>query len=135
MSESRSGMSNFSRPPWTLCKSTEFSRPGYWSGYTFPSPGDLPNPGIESRFPTLWVDSLSAEPPGKPNNTGVGSLSLLQQIFPTQKLNQGALHCRWILYHWNHYGKPKCQVYSTQNPELDRLESESESHSVVYDSL
>ena len=32
----------------------------------FPSPGDLPNPGIEPRSPTLQVDSLPAEPPGKP---------------------------------------------------------------------
>ena len=35
------------------------------------SPGDLPNPGIESRSLTLQVDSLPAEPPGKPKNTGV----------------------------------------------------------------
>ena len=44
---------------------------------------DLPNPGIEPRSPELQADSLPAEPPGKPKNTGVGSLSLLQQIFPT----------------------------------------------------
>ena len=44
----------------------------------FPSPGDLPHPGIEPRSPTLQADSLPAEPPGKPKNTGVGSLSLLQ---------------------------------------------------------
>ena len=41
---------------------------------------------------------LPAEPQGKPKKTGVGSLSLPQQIFPTQKSNQGLLHCRWILY-------------------------------------
>ena len=46
----------------------------------------------------LWEDYLPAEPQGKPKNTGVGSLSLLQQIFSTQKLNQGLLHCRWILW-------------------------------------
>ena len=40
----------------------------------FPSPGDLPNPGIEPRSPTLLVDSLPCEPAGKPKNTGVGSL-------------------------------------------------------------
>ena len=39
-------------------------------------PGNLPNPGIEPRSPALQVDSLPAEPPGKPKNTGVGSLSL-----------------------------------------------------------
>ena len=45
--------------------SMEFSRPEYWSGDPFPSPGDLPNPGIEPRSPTLQEDSLPAEPPGK----------------------------------------------------------------------
>ena len=44
----------------------------------FPFSGDLPNPGIKSRSSTLQVDSLPAEPQGKPQNTGVGSLSLLQ---------------------------------------------------------
>ena len=46
---------------WTI-QSMEFSRPEYWSGYLFPSPGDLPNPGIEPRSLTLQVDSLPAEP-------------------------------------------------------------------------
>ena len=65
----------------TLVKSMEFSRPEYWSGQPFPSPGDLLNPGIKPRSPILQGDSLAAEPPGKPKNTGVGSLSLLQGIF------------------------------------------------------
>ena len=39
----------------------EFSRPEYWSGLPFPSPGDLPDPGMESRSPALQVDSLPAE--------------------------------------------------------------------------
>ena len=43
----------------------EFSRPEYWSGYPFPSPGDLPHPGIELRSPALQADSLPAEPQGK----------------------------------------------------------------------
>ena len=76
----------------------DFSRPEYWSGKPFPSPGDLPNPGIEPRCPTLQVDSLPAEPPGKTKNTGVGSLSLLQGVFLAQESNWGLLHCRWILY-------------------------------------
>ena len=49
----------------------------------FPSPGDLPKPGIKPRSPALQADSLPAEPQGKPKNTGVGSLSLLQRIFLT----------------------------------------------------
>jgi len=39
----------------------EFSRPEYWSGQPFPSPGDLPNPGIEPRYTTLQADSLPTE--------------------------------------------------------------------------
>ena len=58
----------------------EFSRPEYWSAKPFPSPGDLSNPGIKYRYPTLQVDSLIAEPLGKPKNTGVGSPSLLQTL-------------------------------------------------------
>ena len=48
--------------------SMEFSRPEYWSGYPFPSPGDLPNPGIKLGSPALQADSLPAELPGKPVN-------------------------------------------------------------------
>ena len=44
----------------------EVYRPEYWSGYPFPSPGDLPNPGIEPRSPILQADSLPAELSGKP---------------------------------------------------------------------
>ena len=88
----------------TLCDPMEFSRPEYWSGQPFPSPGDLPNPGIEPGSSTLQEDSLPAEPQGKSKNTGVGNLSLLQQIFPTQESNRGLLHCRWILYQLSHEG-------------------------------
>jgi len=84
----------------------EFSRPEYWNGKLFPSPGDLPNPGIKPRSPALQVDSLPSEPSGKPKNTGVGGLSLLQRIFPTQKSNWGLLHCRWILYQLSFQGSP-----------------------------
>ena len=42
-----------------------FSRQGYWSGLPFPSPGDLPDPGIEPRSPTLQADALASEPPGR----------------------------------------------------------------------
>ena len=57
----------------------------------FPSPKELPNPEMEPSSPTLQADSLPAEPQGKPKNTGVGSLSLLQQIFLTQESNRGLL--------------------------------------------
>ena len=69
-----------------------------------PAPGDLPNPGIEPRFPALQVDSLPSEPPGKPKNTGVCSLSLLQRIFQTEESNWSLLHFRWILYQQSYQG-------------------------------
>ena len=86
--------------------------------------GNLPNPGIKPRFLTLQVDSLPAEPQGKPRNTGVGSLPLLQWIFLTQELNQGLLHCRWILNqlsyvelkYKNH--NPHVLIYSDENNSL-----------------
>ena len=54
--------------PWTVAHqaplSMGFSRQEYWSGLPFPSPGDLPNPGIKPRSPALQADALSSEPPG-----------------------------------------------------------------------
>ena len=59
-----------SQTSWTVVSqaplSMEFSRQGYWSGLPFPSPGDLPDPGIEPGSPALQADSLLSEPPGKP---------------------------------------------------------------------
>ena len=57
----------------TLCNPMDFSRPEYWSGWPFPSPGDLPNPRIETRPPALQEDSLPAEPQGKPMSTNSNS--------------------------------------------------------------
>ena len=58
----------------------------------------------------MQADSLPAEPQRKPKNTGVGSLSLLQRIFPTQKLNRGLLHCRRILCQLSYQGSPQMLV-------------------------
>ena len=56
--------------PWTVAyqapPSMGFSRQEYWSGLPFPSPRDLPNPGIEPGFPALEADTLTSEPRGKP---------------------------------------------------------------------
>ena len=55
--------------PWTVAPqappSMGFSRQEYWSGLPFPSPGDLPDPGIKPRSPALQADTLTSEPPGK----------------------------------------------------------------------
>ena len=59
------------RIPWTVAYQAHpfmgFSREEYWSGLPFPSPGNLPNPGIELRSPALQAGTLQSEPPGKPN--------------------------------------------------------------------
>ena len=56
--------------PWTVAYQApppmRFSRQEYWSGLPFPSPGDLPDPGIEPGSAALQADSLPSEPPGKP---------------------------------------------------------------------
>ena len=75
-------------------------------GSLIPSPGDLPSPGIEPRSPALQGDALPPEPQGKPKNTGLGSLSLLQGIFMTQEMNWGLLHCRQILYQLSYQESP-----------------------------
>ena len=67
-------------------------------------------PRDQTRSPGLQADSLPTEPQGKPKNTGVGSLSLLQQIFPTQKSTRGLLHCRRILYQMSYQGSPNKTV-------------------------
>ena len=101
------------RIPWTVaCQlplSVEFSRPVYWSGLPFPLPGVFSNPGIEPICPTLQADSLPSESLGKLKNTGVGSLSILQQIFLTQESNWGLQNCRQILYQLSYEGSPHLQ--------------------------
>ena len=71
--------------PWMVaCQaslSVGFSRQEYWSGLPFPSPGDLPNPGIEPRSPTLQADALTSEPPENPKDLNVRpkTLKLLEE--------------------------------------------------------
>ena len=103
-------------------------------GMPFPSPGDLPNPGIEPRSSALQADSLPADPQGKPKNTGVGSLSLLQEIFPIQESTRGLLHCRWILHHLQS-GKPNDQemcLYILSSYTSCSLEEKTEAESGVW---
>ena len=72
-----------SRSLWIVAyqppQSMEFSRQEYWSGLPFPSPRDLPNPGIEPGCPALQADALPSEPPGKPHS-GVNG-DILQEDF------------------------------------------------------
>ena len=63
-----------------------FSRQEYWSGLPFPSPGELSDPGIEPRFPTLQADSLPSEPLGKPK--------LYHRVFLNVEINLNLLGLR-----------------------------------------
>ena len=94
-----------SRP--TLCNPMDYTVHGILQArileWVFPSPGDLSNPGIKPRSPTLQIlYQLSHQ--GSPRI--LEWVSLLQQIFPTQKWNQGVLHCRPILYQLSYQGNP-----------------------------
>jgi len=98
----------------TLCDPMDCSLPGSsvrgnlqagtleWLAFPFSRGSSQPRD--RTRSPALWADSLPSEPPGKPKNTGVGSLSLLQQIFLTQESIRGLLHCKRILYQLSNQG-------------------------------
>ena len=68
--------------PWTVARqaplSMGFSRQEYWGGLPFPSPGDLPNPGIEPGSPALQADALFSEP-----SRGAGEAKLESDLFNT----------------------------------------------------
>ena len=66
---------------------------------------------IKPRSPTVRMDSLPAEPQGKPKNTGVGGLSLFQRIFLTEELNRGLLLCRRLLFQLSYQGNPKIEEH------------------------
>ena len=65
-------------------------------------------------FVTPWNSPLNS--PGQ--NTGVGSCSLLQGIFPTQGSNPGIPHCQWILHQLSHQGSPSCSLFYLFNQPL-----------------
>ena len=125
--------------PWTAAhqapQSMGFCRQEYWSGLPCPPPGDLHNPGIKLRSPELWADSLPAEPEGKPKDTGVGSLSLLQWIFPTQELNWGLLHCRWILYQLSYQGSPGSHSTHLENSSSNNNTSPTHLPGLLWDHM
>ena len=104
----------------TLCDPMDYTVHGILQArilewVAFPFSRDLPNPGMEPRSPTLQADSLPAEPQGKPKNTGVESLFLLQRIFLSQELNWDLLHCRQILYQLSYQGSPIYKANRSRN--------------------
>ena len=91
---------------WTVvCQaplSMGFSRQEYWSGFPFPSPGDVPNPGIKSRSPALQTDPLPSESPGKPL-IEADPLTTTQEL--AEELNTGL--STFYTWHLKQIGKVK----------------------------
>ena len=77
-----------------------------------PSSRGSSQPRVKPRSPALQTNSLPSETPGKPKNTGAGSLSLLQGIFLTKESNQGLLPCRWMLLQLSYQESPKTKSYT-----------------------
>ena len=79
--------------PWALAHQAPLSvdRQEYWSGLPSPPPGDHPDPRIKPRSPAFQADSLLSEPPRKPMNTGIVSLSLSR--ISSQPRNQTKFSC------------------------------------------
>ena len=98
----------------TLCDPMDYSVHGILQArilawVAIPFSRESSQPRDRTQVSHLQADSIPAEPQGKSKNTGVGSLSFLQVIFPTQESNQGLVHCRRILnqlgYKGNRRGK------------------------------
>ena len=77
-----------------------------WVTFPLSRGSSQPRDGIQVSHIAGWFFTSWSQ--GKPKNTRMGSLSLLQWIFPTQELNQGLLPCRWILYQLSYQGSPTC---------------------------
>ena len=89
----------------------------------FPFSRRSSQPREQTQVSHIAGDPLPAEPQGKPKNTGVGSLFLLQGIFPTQESNRGLLHCRWILYQLSYDGSPhSLKIKQQQNLHTSKIE-------------
>ena len=93
----------------TLCNPMDYTVHGILQArilewVAFPFSRGSSQPRDQTGSPAVQADSLPVEPQGKPKNTGMGSLSLLQLIFLTQESNRGLLHCKLTLHQLSHQG-------------------------------
>ena len=102
--------------PWTVVYqaplSMGFSRQGYWSGLPFPSPGDLPDPGVEPGYPVLQADALQSELLGKPLYLQYNSINLIGKFYghtfgQLKKIRRSKLINFSQQYYWNENGHLK----------------------------
>ena len=107
--------------PWTIAyqapPSLGFSRLEYWSGLPFPSPGDLPNPGIEPGSPTFQADALTSEPPGKSEALHKNHRAQGVQISSVQSLSHVRLFATsWTAAHQASLSSPTPRACSNSCP-------------------
>ena len=92
-----------------------FSRQEYWSGLPFPSPGELPDPGIEPGSPSLQADALTSEPPGKPMTNPNDLLNSRDITLPTQVHLVKAMVFPIIMY--------GCESWTIKKAECQRIDA------------
>ena len=92
-----------------------FSRQEYWSGLPFPSPGELPDPGIEPGSPSLQADALTSEPPGKPMTNPNDLLNSRDITLPTQVHLVQAMVFPIIMY--------GCESWTIKKAECQRIDA------------
>ena len=111
--------------PWTVAHqaSMEFSKQEYWNGLPFPSPGDLPNPGIETRSPALQAEALPSEPPGKPLPPCSKALWLAQDERNVGKIK--FYHCQTETVESSLTTKPDFPSYSIWEATYSRWHSDT----------
>ena len=99
-----------------------FPRQEYWSGLPFPSPGDLPDPGIEPWFPTLQADSLPSESPGKPSEISQRQILYDIYFFCGRKYNQNTPDKRRIMIKDMESSTQFCELGASSSEKLQKGE-------------
>ena len=110
--------------PWTVAyqdpESMGFSRQEYWSGVPFPSPGDLPNPGIKPGPPALQADALLSEIPGKKLTVKAIQCVSESRSVMSDSLRPHGLHSPWNSPGQNTWsGQPFPSPENLPNPEFE----------------
>ena len=110
----------------------EFSGQEYWSGLPFPSPGDLPNPGIEPGSPALQADALPSEPPGKPLHTQKTNSKWIKDLYvrydTIKLLEENTDRALWHKWQQHFYSPQFSSVQFSRSVVSDSLQPHESQH-------
>ena len=110
-----------------------FSRQEYWSGLPFPSPRDLPDPGIEPQSPALEADALTSEPPGRPYlQSDRNSVLIRRDIKELSAQIRGPGNTQWERGYLQAWKRALTRTQPSWNPDFRLPASRTESDSVIY---